>query len=172
MWYVLFEILSAKVEFLPQFNVTKYGKTGIEYIQQMTYACSWIINAEIHCCYAQLSVVVMHLGLMRSNLAYASQVCNPQTITLCAELERIQRRATKFIMVLPFDTEISYKTRPTTLKMLPLCYCSMNISIFYFYARGLLATDADTLPKQVDKVNLVMNLRTTDNSTTYNSRHT
>ena len=41
MWYVLLEILSAKVEFLPQFNVTKYGKTGIEYIQQMTYACSW-----------------------------------------------------------------------------------------------------------------------------------
>ena len=30
MWYVLFEILSAKVEFLTQFNnVTKYGKTGI-----------------------------------------------------------------------------------------------------------------------------------------------
>ena len=26
MWYVLFEILSAKVEFLTQFNVTKYGK--------------------------------------------------------------------------------------------------------------------------------------------------
>ena len=29
MW-MYFEILSAKVEFLTQFNVTKYGKTGIE----------------------------------------------------------------------------------------------------------------------------------------------
>ena len=32
MWYVLFEILSVKVEFLTQFDVAKYGKTGIEYI--------------------------------------------------------------------------------------------------------------------------------------------
>ena len=48
MWCVLFEILSAKVEFLTQLDVTKYGKTGIEYID----VCSWIINAEIHCSYA------------------------------------------------------------------------------------------------------------------------
>ena len=33
MWYVLLEILSAKIEFLTQLNVTKYGKTGIEYIE-------------------------------------------------------------------------------------------------------------------------------------------
>ena len=49
MWYVLFEILSAKVEFLTQFNVTTYGKTGIEYID----ICSWIINAEITDLYIQ-----------------------------------------------------------------------------------------------------------------------
>ena len=36
MWYVLFEILSAKFEFLTQFNVTKYGKTGIGCIKQMS----------------------------------------------------------------------------------------------------------------------------------------
>ena len=29
------DILSAKVEFLTQFNVTKYGKFGIEYIKQI-----------------------------------------------------------------------------------------------------------------------------------------
>ena len=124
MWYVLFEILSAKVQFLSQFNVTKYGKTGIEYIQQMTYACSWIINAEIHCCYAQLSVVVMYVGLMRSNLAYASQVCIPQTITASAELERIQRRATEFIMCCPLTPKFRTKqdsAKLATLKILPLC---------------------------------------------------
>ena len=32
------DILSGKVEFLTQFNVTKYGKTEIEYIEQMMYA--------------------------------------------------------------------------------------------------------------------------------------
>ena len=31
--YVLFEILNGKVGFFMQFNVTKYGKTGFEYIE-------------------------------------------------------------------------------------------------------------------------------------------
>ena len=50
MWYVLFEILSAKVEFLTQFNVTKYGKTGIEYIELMTYAVGSLILKSILSC--------------------------------------------------------------------------------------------------------------------------
>ena len=33
--YFSSEILSAKVEFLAQFNVTKHENTGIEYIEQM-----------------------------------------------------------------------------------------------------------------------------------------
>ena len=32
MWYILFEILITKFEFLTQFNGTKYGNTEIEYI--------------------------------------------------------------------------------------------------------------------------------------------
>ena len=51
MWYVLLEILSAKFEFLSQFNVTKYGKTGVEYIEQMTYAVGSLMLK---------SIVVMH----------------------------------------------------------------------------------------------------------------
>ena len=52
MWYVLFEMLSAKVEFLASFNVTKYGKTGIEYIEQMTYAVGTLMLESIvmHSC--------------------------------------------------------------------------------------------------------------------------
>ena len=52
MWYVLlFEILNAKVGFLAQFNVTKYGKTGIEYREQMAYAVGSLMLK---------SIVVMH----------------------------------------------------------------------------------------------------------------
>ena len=50
MWYVLFEMLSTKVEIFLTFKFvkfTKYGKTGIEYD-----VCSWIINAEFHWCTA------------------------------------------------------------------------------------------------------------------------
>ena len=53
MWYVLLEILSAKIEFLTQLNVTKDGKTGIEYIEQMTYAVGSLILKYI---------VLMHSG--------------------------------------------------------------------------------------------------------------
>ena len=51
MWDIVFEILSAKVEFLTQFNVTK---TGIEYIEQMTYAIGSLMMK---------SIVVTHLML-------------------------------------------------------------------------------------------------------------
>ena len=48
MWYVLEKyILSAKVELLTQFNVTKYGKTGIGYIEQMTYAVGSLLLKSI-----------------------------------------------------------------------------------------------------------------------------
>ena len=45
------DILSAKVEFLTQFNGTKYKKTGIEYVEQMTYAVGSLMLK---------SIVVMH----------------------------------------------------------------------------------------------------------------
>ena len=76
-------------------------------------------------------------------------------------------------MVLPFDTEISYKTRLARLKMLPLCYWHEYLDIpFLFKAgRGLIVTDADTLPKPVDKANLVINLRKNEQFSHY-IRHT
>ena len=37
MWYVLYEILSAKVEFLTQFNIAIHGRAGNEYIEGMTF---------------------------------------------------------------------------------------------------------------------------------------
>ena len=62
----------------------------------------------------------LYLTPARSHLAYASQVWSPQTITMCMQLERIQRRATKFMLGLPFKTDIPYETRLASLTMLPL----------------------------------------------------
>ena len=59
MWHVTFEILSAKVEILTQFNVTKYEKTG-----GADDVCNWIINAE--------TIVVMH----SYPTAYVIKNCN------------------------------------------------------------------------------------------------
>ena len=64
----------------------------------------------------------LYLALVRNPLAYCSQVWSPQTVTLLYSLERIQRRATKLILSLPFRTEFSYKTRLLRLELVPLCY--------------------------------------------------
>ena len=64
----------------------------------------------------------LYLTLVRSHLAYASQVCSPQTIDLIKRTERVQRRASKYILNLPFFCDISYNHRLSTLNLLPLCY--------------------------------------------------
>ena len=64
----------------------------------------------------------LYLGLVRGHFAYATQVWAPQAIELISKLEKIQRRATKFILQLPFITEISYMERLISLDLLPVCY--------------------------------------------------
>ena len=44
----------------------------------------------------------LYVGLVRPNIGYATQVWAPQSIELISELESIKRRATKFILLLPF----------------------------------------------------------------------
>ena len=64
----------------------------------------------------------MYDTLVRSRLAYCFQVWAPQSVKLIYSVERIQRRATKFILPLPFRSEVSYKNRLLNLNLIPLCY--------------------------------------------------
>ena len=77
------------------------------------------------------------------------------------ELERIQRRATKFILGLPFKTGTPYETRLASLTMLPLCYWHEYLDILFLFkcAHGLIK--ADIVPEQV--ANQAINLRSTNN---------
>ena len=75
----------------------------------------------------------LYLYIVRSNLAYASQVWNPQSVQLLQDLERIQRRARKFILLLLFRTDISYKSRLLILKLLPLCYWYEYLALILLY---------------------------------------
>ena len=43
------------------------------------------------------------LALVRPQLGYATQIWAPKTIDLITKLERTQRRATKYILKLPFS---------------------------------------------------------------------
>ena len=49
---------------------------------------------------------LLYLQLVRSNLAYASQVWCLQSVKLIENIEKVQRRATKFIVNLGFMTKI------------------------------------------------------------------
>ena len=73
----------------------------------------------------------LYSALVRSPLAYCSQVWSPQTVALLYSLERIQHRATKLILSLPFRTEISYKIRLLRLGLVPLCYWHEYLDLVY-----------------------------------------
>ena len=64
----------------------------------------------------------LYVGLVRPHIGYATQVWASQSIELISKLESIQRRATKFILRLPFPTSIDYRTRLQSLKLLPITY--------------------------------------------------
>ena len=59
----------------------------------------------------------LYLALVRPHLGYATQIWAPQSIELIVKLERIQRRATKFILKLPHSSNISYKSRLQSLNL-------------------------------------------------------
>ena len=61
----------------------------------------------------------LYISLVRSQLLYCSQIWRPQLIKDIIKLERIQRRATKYILN---NYDLSYKQRLQQLHMLPLMY--------------------------------------------------
>jgi hypothetical protein len=76
---------------------------------------------------------VLHLTMVRSQLAYGSQVWAPQTVNNIMTVERVQRRATKFILSLPYQTDISYKERLITIGSIPICYWHEYLDLVYLY---------------------------------------
>ena len=59
----------------------------------------------------------LYLTLVRSQITYCCQIWRPHLLRECEQLERLQRRATKFILG---NYYIDYKSRLTTLNLLPL----------------------------------------------------
>ena len=64
----------------------------------------------------------LYLSLVRAQLCYGSQIWTPQTITTIQQTERLQRRATKFILNLPFRCNTIYEERLLQLNLIPLSY--------------------------------------------------
>ena len=76
---------------------------------------------------------MLYLTLVRNQLAYGSQVWAPQTVNNILTLECIQRRATKFILSLPYHTDVSYKERLKIIDFLPITYWHEYLDLVHLF---------------------------------------
>ena len=70
--------------------------------------------------------------IVKSQLSYATEVWSPANVKLRTILERVQRRATRWILRARIG-EISYKQRLLTLRLLPLTYDREIRDIVFLY---------------------------------------
>ena len=74
-----------------------------------------------------------YTALVISNLSYSSQVWAPQSVKLIEIIERVQQRATKYTLSLPYSTDISYKEKQRLTELIPLCYWHEYLDVVYTY---------------------------------------
>lgn len=75
----------------------------------------------------------LYLQLVPSNFAFASQVWCPQSIELIDDIEKVQRRATKFILNLVFATDVPYSWRLKYLDLPPITYWHQYLDLVLLY---------------------------------------
>ena len=74
----------------------------------------------------------LYLSLVKSKLCYGTEIWSPSNVSLKVKIERIQRRATGWILRSRIG-EISYQERLQSLDMLPLCYDREIQDLVFFY---------------------------------------
>jgi len=83
----------------------------------------------------------LYTALVMSNLSYSSQVWAHQSVKLIEISKRVQLRATKYILSLPYSTDVSYKERPRLTELIPLCYWQEYLDLVYTYKSIVNNTD-------------------------------
>ena len=77
---------------------------------------------------------------------------SPQTIDLIRCIEHVQRRASKFILDLPFLCEESYRDRLLSINILPICYWREFLDLFFFFFKAtnaIVCVSHDVLPERI-----------------------
>jgi hypothetical protein len=88
----------------------------------------------------------LNLAVVRPALGYATQMWSPQSV------ERVQRRASKFILGLPFMYGVSYKDRLTSTELLPLSYWHEYLDLMFFFKAiitGIASISENSLPERI-----------------------
>ena len=90
----------------------------------------------------------VYLNLVRPLFGYATQIWAPQSIKLIT-IKRTQRRATKYVLKLPFSCTNSYVDRLKSLDLLPLTFWQEYLDMVFFYFKiihGLESVDPSIVP--------------------------
>jgi hypothetical protein len=90
----------------------------------------------------------IHPALVRSHLGYATQVWTPQSVELPTKAERTQRRATKFILNLPFTCSVDYTSRLQALQPPPICYWHEYLDMVYPFKATHGLTNSSSAPRK------------------------
>ena len=95
----------------------------------------------------------LYLSLVRSVFGYSSQVWLPQTVTLIQRVERVQKRATKYTLNLPYLCSETYRERLVSLGLLPLSYWHEYLDLVFFFkaVNGLVDVSHDVLPEVISE---------------------
>ena len=93
----------------------------------------------------------LYLAIVRPALGYATQAWSPRTIDLIRRIKRVQRRASKFILDLPFLCEESYRDRLLSIDILPICYWHEFLDLVFFFkaTNGIVCVSHDVLPERI-----------------------
>ena len=96
----------------------------------------------------------LYLAVVRPSLGYATQVWSPQSVELINRVERVQRRASKFILGLPFMCDVSYKDRLISTELLPLSYWHEYLDLMFFFKAitGIVSMSQNSLPERIAPV--------------------
>ena len=90
-------------------------------ITAKAYKYLGLLRRVFNSCHSIRARKLLYLTLVRSQLTYCSQLWNPYLIKDTITLEKVQRRATKFILA-DYSSDCDYKTRLLRLGILPLMY--------------------------------------------------
>ena len=95
-------------------------------------------------------VFVLNINAANAYKCHATQVWSPQSIELVRKTERVQRRASKFILKLPFTCTESYKDRLMSINLLPVSYWHEYLDLMFFFKaiNGIITVAKEILPKR------------------------
>ena len=96
--------------------------------------------------------LALYKTMVRSQMAYCTQIWSPQSVSLILQVENVQRRATRYILSLPFLSGVSYKDGLVKNGLLPLTYWHEFLDMVYLYKALVLSNDHNIHVKTTDRL--------------------